>query len=178
VGDWFVFFFSISLLLYGYFLGGSQVFWHSCEKYRRVYVGIAMATALVLFAMYWWPLRLPVEKDHRFTLYAMLNTASIWATILAVCGYARRYLNRNSPTLRYLTEAVFPFYIIHQTLIVAIGYGVVQTSMPLWLKLTVLTTLSFTSIFLVYHFIIRKTKITRLLFGMKNPFRSPEKKPS
>ena len=54
-----------------------------------IHISVFLATALVLFAMYWWPLRLPVEKDHRFTLYAMLNTASIWATILAVCGIAR-----------------------------------------------------------------------------------------
>ena len=46
-------------------------------------------------------------------------------------------------------------------------YGIVQSSAGIPVKLTVLTTLSFITIFLLYHFIIRRTKITRVLFGMK-----------
>jgi surface polysaccharide O-acyltransferase-like enzyme len=167
VGDWFVFLFSITLLLYGYFLGGSERFWRTCEKRRLPYLAVALTLTLVLFARYWWPLRLPAEEGSRYTLYATINTACIWTTILSICGFARKYLDRDSPLLRYLTEAVFPFYIIHQTVIVAIGYGVVQSSAGIPVKLTVLTTLSFITIFLLYHFIIRRTRVTRFLFGMK-----------
>jgi glucans biosynthesis protein C len=167
VGDWFVFFFSLTLLLYGYFLGGSEAFWQACQRFRLTYLAVALASTLVLFALYWWPLRIPREEGGGFTRYAILNTACIWLTILAVCGYARKYLNRDSNLLRYLTEAVFPFYIIHQTVIVALGYQVVQMHAAIPVKLTLLTTLSFACIFLLYHFIIRNTRVTRFLWGMK-----------
>jgi glucans biosynthesis protein C len=167
VGDWFVFFFSLTLLLYGYFLGGSEVFWLACERLRLTYLAAALASTLLLFALYWWPLRLPAEEGTGFTRYAILNTACIWSTILTACGYARKYLNRESSQLRYLTEAVFPFYIIHQTVIVALGYHVVQMKIPIPAKLTLLITLSLACIFLLYHFIIRNNRISRFLFGMK-----------
>jgi glucans biosynthesis protein C len=167
IGDWFVFLFSMTLLLYGYFLGGSQRFWRLCEIHRAKYTVISILATITLFAGYWWPLRLPREQDGRFLAYCALNAICIWSTILSVCGLAARYLNRDSHLRRYLNEAVFPFYILHQTVIVAIGYGIVQTGLPIWIKLPVLATLSFIVIFIIYHGIIRRTQVTRLLFGMK-----------
>jgi hypothetical protein len=167
IGDWFVFFFSMTLLLYGYFLGGSQRFWGNCERYRTIYLVISITATITLFAEYWWPLRLPQVEDGRFLVYAALDAVCIWSTILFVCGFAARYLNRDSPLRRYLNEAVFPFYILHQTVIVAIGYGIVQTGFPIWIKLPALATLSFIVILILYDGLIRKTQVTRLLFGMK-----------
>ncbi len=167
IGDWFVFLFSMTLLLYGYFLGGSQRFWHNCETYRTKYLVISITATITLFAGYWWPLRLPEQQDGRFLLYCILNAACIWSTILSICGFSARYLNRDSRLRSYLNEAVFPFYILHQTVIVAIGYGIIQTGLPIWIKVPVLTTLSAIVILMIYHGIIRKTRLTRFLFGMK-----------
>jgi surface polysaccharide O-acyltransferase-like enzyme len=167
IGDWFVFFFSMTVLLYGYFLGGNPRFWQFCESQRRNLLLISITVTAALFAGYWWPLRLPEQQDERFLLYCALNAVCIWSTILSVCGFAAKYLNRDSRLRRYLNEAVFPFYIIHQTVIVAIGYGIVQTGLPAWIKLPALATLSFAVILVLYHGIIRRTSITRLLFGMK-----------
>jgi glucan biosynthesis protein C len=41
-----------------------------------------------------------------------------WAAVAASIGLAERYLNRDTPIRPTLTEAVFPFYLIHQTVIV------------------------------------------------------------
>lgn len=45
-----------------------------------------------------------------------------WATIVALFGFADRYLNRDGKWRATLAEAVFPFYIIHQTIYVVVGY--------------------------------------------------------
>lgn len=69
--------------------------------------------------------------------------------------------------LRYFTQAVYPFYILHQTVIVSIGFFVIQLEGSIFYKLSLMTGLSFGLIFLVYEFIIRKTVITRVIFGLK-----------
>ena len=45
-----------------------------------------------------------------------------WAPILTVCGFGHRHLNFDSAKRRYLTDAVFPVYILHQTLIVTMAH--------------------------------------------------------
>ncbi len=50
-------------------------------------------------------------------VYATLQ----WTAMLAVLGFARRWLNRDHPWRAPLTEAVFPVYILHQTLIIALA---------------------------------------------------------
>ncbi|MBN8808472.1 MAG: acyltransferase [Sphingomonas sp.] len=47
-----------------------------------------------------------------------------WTTVAALVGIAERYLNRDAPFRSMLTEAVFPFYLIHQTIIVLVEYWV------------------------------------------------------
>lgn len=61
---------------------------------------------------------------------AFVREAYAWATICALFGYARRYIRSGSPLLTTLTEAVFPFYIIHQTAIVLAGHFLKPLGLP------------------------------------------------
>jgi glucans biosynthesis protein C len=166
--DWFVFTFSITLLLYGFILGGSSTFWTNCEKYRRYWLGTAVVCICLLYAFFWWPVNLPKTYGLQYSAYATLNSIEIWMLLLAICGYAKKYLNYSSPALSYLNKAVYPFYILHQTVIVVLGYQVVQLNLPILPKLILLTLLSAITIFLLYHFIINRTRVTKFLFGVKD----------
>jgi hypothetical protein len=57
-------------------------------------------------------------------LRALLTGVQQWCAIVAVLGFARMHLNRDSPTLRYLNDAVFPVYILHQTVIVLLVHWI------------------------------------------------------
>lgn len=46
-----------------------------------------------------------------------------WCALLAALGFARRHLNADNAARRYLSEAVFPLYILHQTLIILLAHG-------------------------------------------------------
>ncbi|HSF44975.1 MAG TPA: acyltransferase, partial [Chitinophagaceae bacterium] len=165
--DWFLFSFSITFLLYGFFLGSSESFWQNCARYRNHYLVVAAIAVIILFAMYWWPLNVPKENNELFRIYVVLNCCEIWASLLAICGYAKKYLSNGSNALSYLNKAVYPYYIIHQTVIVFLGYYIVNWNMHLLLKFFILTVLSLLLIFSIYHFIIRKTRLTGFLFGVK-----------
>ena len=65
-----------------------------------------------------------------------------WATIVALVGIADAYWNRDHPWRTTLAEAVFPFYIIHQTIIVIAGWYLLQAgvaALPAFLTLLVVT---------------------------------------
>jgi surface polysaccharide O-acyltransferase-like enzyme len=53
----------------------------------------------------------------------VLRLVQGWAAIVALVGIADRFWNRDHRWRATLAEAVFPFYIIHQTIIVLVGYG-------------------------------------------------------
>ncbi len=89
-----------------------------------------------------------------------------WTAIAAILGFVRSIAFRNSAALRYLREAVFPVYILHQTIIVILAHN----AQPLGLRplvegpLLVLATfgLSFTG-----YELVRRVRWLRPLFGLK-----------
>jgi peptidoglycan/LPS O-acetylase OafA/YrhL len=96
-----------------------------------------------------------------------------WCCVLAALGFFRKHLNFNTPFLRYANEAVLPFYILHQTVLLCVGYFVVQWAIPDVLKWAVVLLVSFAIILLIYEFLVRRFNLTRFLFGMKPLVKQP-----
>jgi hypothetical protein len=90
-----------------------------------------------------------------------------WCWVLAILGFSMKYLNFNKPVLAYANEAVLPFYILHQPVLLSVGYIVVQWAIPAAAKFIVIDTLSFTIIMVLYEYVVRRVNLLRLLFGMK-----------
>ena len=67
----------------------------------------------------------------------------------------------------YANEAVLPFYILHQTVLLRIGYFVVQWDIPDLLKFLIISSSSFATIVVLYEYLVRRVNILRFLFGMK-----------
>ncbi|MEO8422420.1 MAG: hypothetical protein ABI595_00745 [Actinomycetota bacterium] len=70
--------------------------------------------------------------------------------------------------LRYTSEAAFPVYIVHQTVIVGIAYVVVGWDMRVWPKFAIAMLGSFAISLGLYEYVIRRTDATRFLFGMRH----------
>lgn len=68
---------------------------------------------------------------------------------------------------QYVNEAVMPFYILHQTVIVVIGFYVVRLKTGVTIKYTLIVTATLAITLLLYDLVIRRTNLTRFLFGMK-----------
>jgi glucan biosynthesis protein C len=76
-------------------------------------------------------------------------------------------LNYGTPFLSYANEAVLPFYILHQTVLLCVGYFVVQWAIPDLLKWVIILMVSFPIIMVLYEFLVRRYNVMRVLFGMK-----------
>ncbi|HSF83301.1 MAG TPA: acyltransferase family protein [Anaerolineales bacterium] len=103
----------------------------------------------------------------------LLNCLVSWSWLLVVLGFGMQHLSFNTPFLKYANEAVLPFYILHQTVIVTLGYFVLRWAIPNWLKFLILLLGSFTASIGLYEFLIRRYNPLRFLFGMKLRPRQP-----
>jgi surface polysaccharide O-acyltransferase-like enzyme len=74
-------------------------------------------------------------------------------------------LSRRWPA--YLSDAVLPLYILHQPIVVAVAFGVVRWDAPMLVKYAVLVTASLALTVATYDLLVRRTPVTRFLFGMR-----------
>ena len=90
-----------------------------------------------------------------------------WCLLPAIFGFGMKHLHVNTPFLKYANEAVLPFYILHQTVIVTLGFFAVKWVIPDGLKFFVILACSFTVSMCLYEFLVRRNNLLRILFGMK-----------
>jgi glucan biosynthesis protein C len=99
--------------------------------------------------------------------YQVLCSLNTWCWIVFVFSIGTKFLNFNNKILSYCNEAVLPFYILHQTIILTIGFFIIQWNLNIMLKYLIISTSSFALIMVIYELLIRRFNITRFLFGMK-----------
>lgn len=167
VEDWFVFNSSITYLILGYLLASSNQFWENCERYRKLFLSLAVVTSTILFINFYLPNALPKKEGMDAQVYFLIDALQIWSIIMCIIGYAKKYINSTSNILQYLNQAVFPFFIIHQTIIVAVGYWIVKLNASILTKYVLLSICSSIIIYTLYEYVIRRTKLTRFLYGIK-----------
>jgi peptidoglycan/LPS O-acetylase OafA/YrhL len=90
-----------------------------------------------------------------------------WYVVLALLAYGRRLLNFTNGFLKYFAEGAYPLYILHQTVIVIIGFFVVQWAIVVGAKYAVILAFSLVGSVLAYDVLVKRTGVTRFLFGMK-----------
>src|SRR5262249_25953239 len=86
--------------------------------------------------------------------------------------FGMQHLNFNSPRLRYANEAVLPFYVLHQSVLIELGYFVVRWPLPDGMKWLIIALTSFAIVMALYEFLVRRVRVLRFLFGMK-PLHKP-----
>jgi membrane-bound acyltransferase YfiQ involved in biofilm formation len=138
----------------------------SIEQLRWLSLVMAIPSVAVSLVLI---LGLPGELTFgtaRFNLALGLRGISAWCWVLAFLGFGSRHLKLNTPFLTWANEAVLPFYILHQTVLLCVGYFVVQWAIPDLLKWLIIVPLSFVIIMGLYE-LVRRNNILRFLFGMK-----------
>ncbi len=173
IHDYCFFLYWLGFLLGGYFCIASPALMDSLEKNRRFSLTLAFLAILLLNYFRWNNLEpfkvLPdYQNNWRTYVYLAIFPLNAWFWVFAAIGYGKRYLNKFHPALNYINQAVYPFYILHQTIIVIIVYYVVQTQDTILMKYLFTVGVSGAVSMLMYHLLIKDFKITRLLFGMKS----------
>ncbi|MCL9806585.1 acyltransferase family protein [Flavobacterium amniphilum] len=174
IGDWFIIINSMTLFFYGFLLiSVKETFWNTVEKYRRTYLYCGLtAFSILLFII-------TVFEDGytRHFIEAFIYVASFWSWILTLFGYASKYLNKPSNLLNYCNQAVYPFYILHQTVTVILAYFVMHLEWGFSSKFIFLSAGTFLISWIIYEFFIRRWLLIRPLFGLQNTYKEKVTKP-
>ena len=167
VGDHYVHAVSFSAFLLGFGLAKSEILRDRLIAARWPALALTSA-AYVAWASYAWIYRGDTPIPPQALRFAMrfVYTADTWCAIAAILGFGAKHLNRETPVLRYLTLGVFPFYLVHQTLIVVMAHHLAKLGLPQPLEALILIVLTFAGCFATYE-IVRRIPGVRMLFGLK-----------
>lgn len=172
VNDWCDNLYWLQFLLIGFFCIANPVFMDSIERNRRLSFTIALLSVLLFNYIRWnghepWDTIANWRTDWRTYAFIALTPIMAWSWVLTGVGYGKRYLNKPHKALDYVNQAVYPFYILHQTVIVILVYYVVQTTDTILMKYLFVVLVTFVITMSIYHLLIRPFGVMRFLFGMK-----------
>jgi glucan biosynthesis protein C len=102
-----------------------------------------------------------------FVLYEFAVGLGTWGWIVFLMSVTAKYLNRPSKLLSYANEAVLPFYLFHQTVILGIGWFVIRWNMGVLPKLIIVTVTSLAATLILYDTFVRHSNVMRFFFGMR-----------
>jgi glucan biosynthesis protein C len=150
VGDWTAHRMYFPAFAFGFFLADAPRTWAAIRRLWKAAGGLAVlgyaAVAGVLLA--WMTGAVP---DTALRLpFAAGRLVMGWCAIVALIGLADHFWNRDHKWRRTLTEAVFPFYIIHQTIIVMLGWYLLRFALPPAIEFVTLLGATVTGCWLFY----------------------------
>jgi glucans biosynthesis protein C len=159
-------FFFFFLFLAGYITTADNRFEALIDKLKfKVLLFLIPYIPLFLFLTSKWA-GLP-DFAPKSILLAFVRNLALWFTQIVLLGYGKKYLNFDSKVLRYMNEAAFPVYVIHQTILLIIGFFVLRTNLGIVPEFILTTLISFISCFGIYEFFIRRIGVMRWIFGLK-----------
>lgn len=170
IDDWAYFTYYFCFFLFGMVCYSNLNLWQSIGKNRK-YLLVTSAFILIPFYLGYFHfrgiIRFPIPDETMDVIFSVVEIAVSWFTVVTVVAYGQHYLNRPHPWLKHFNEGLYPFYILHQTVIIAIGYYVCQLSWGIFAKFWTVGLLTLISCLLIYFVLIRPFNLVRLLFGMK-----------
>jgi peptidoglycan/LPS O-acetylase OafA/YrhL len=175
---------------YGFVIAGDPRFEVALRRARWPAVAAALAATTGLLA---WAAALPTAgvaaTAGAVPGWSALQGLAGWAWIVAIMGFAGSItVRRPSPpgmtgsrpapagpgprwrrVAQYANQAVLPFYLLHEPVIVAAAWVIVRWHAPALAKYPALVAISFTATLAIYELAVRRYRATRFLFGLKPP---------
>ena len=164
-GDWANHAGSLTILLYGYAFARNDGLWKAVDRAFPLVAVVTVTLFVLLYAAYTdfdWV----AERAYLLWPARVARIVFAWSIILTLLGAARRWLNTDGPVRRYLTQAVFPYYILHQTITVSAGYALRQAGLDVWTEFFILVAVTGGGCVLGFE-IVRRIPLLRPVMGLK-----------
>jgi len=172
---------GFTFLLYGYLLGWNSVFWQRLVNNSYLLLKCSVFGSIIFICCYQfiW-LDEGVKDNEALQLIALLSYSSMRILgLLTVLAWSSKYLNKTSKYLSYFSDAVFPFYILHQTIIIVLAYWLAQYNFGVVVEVILVIMLTLFGCVIGFE-IIRRSEFLRPCFGLtlRNNYSAAMKKTS
>ena len=147
---------NLALYLSGYYVLSNDSIMVKLEKNIRWLICLCVVGTIVSVSMY-----------YKLSYYGDLWVNFIgWISILVLLVAGKRFFNEKTSFTEYFNRASYPIYILHQSILVALAYYVVQVSDVLLVQVFCICIGSFLLTVLAYHF-IKLMPVIRKMIGIR-----------
>jgi hypothetical protein len=160
ISDWANLSASLLTFLWGFVFAAQPRLLDLLERRRREWLTGALFFTALFF------LRRAFQWQGPLWDYAPISGYMSLLWIFALTGFSRHHLHRGGPLLAYATQAVYPFYIVHQTIIIAFGFWIRNWDLAVTAKLALMMLVTLIGSWAAFE-LVRRSALTRLLFGLK-----------
>ncbi|MFC1936677.1 acyltransferase family protein [Chloroflexota bacterium] len=171
MNDWPGFITQLLFFVSGYILIADEQFMLSIRRDWRLYLILGIACTLFFFSS---AADVPVDVwmgergTPMFYVSWTLFSINSWCWTMVMLYSGLRFLNFSNKSLQYGREASYPFFMIHQPVIIFIAFYAVQWEVDILIKLLVVVIGSFALSLGLYELFVRRINLFRALFGMKS----------
>lgn len=175
VGDWACFSYYFLFFLAGYVCCSDRRIWTAIRDHRGLHLCVGLLALVPTYLGYFTGPHAPLTWGDLASGGSKIIVA--WCFVLAIVGYGTRYLAFPARWLQEANRGIYPFYILHQTAIVVIGYGFLGSALGMWTKFWLISTLAGLASVGIYWFAIRPLPWVGWLFGVKPVKVAPQPSP-
>lgn len=168
VNDWAFLSLYIIFFLSGFILLSKKNIIESIRKQKFHYLALTLLATVAMFSSR----HVNMSEALAEKVWDISAIILAWTCGLAAVGLTRQYLNRDSRIRKLANEAIYPFYLLHQPLILIMGFFLIRVEMPDLVRFFILTISSFGLSCVLYWYLVRPFNFTRVIFGMKPLARS------
>ena len=165
--DWANLLLYLCYFVYGFILCSDTEFRQAIAQYQKLVLFMAIVTMSIIFGIQVTEV-LPVRGySGEYIVYQMLRGFNSWCWVTAILGLSQQYLSFTNSILQYTTLAAYPVFLLHQTVLVAISFYVVQWNLGIAAKFLIISTATVLVTNALYEMFIKRLNIARFLFGLK-----------
>jgi peptidoglycan/LPS O-acetylase OafA/YrhL len=160
----------LALLIYGFLIIRTLAEYTVLYRYRWLTLLVFFAAGLVAA---------PLDGAQYGTMEFFIGQAArglvMWCFILFLLGVFYPLRKINSRSLRYTSQMVLPFYMLHQPIILVVGFFLLlPLGLPSLAKYSLLVVISLPIAVAIFEFLVRRSNLLRILFGLKPSLRSSQ----
>lgn len=165
---------SVPFFLYfttGILLASNAKSWWGLFDRRQFFLTLAVISTVAFYVFYFnreYFASLGISEEVLEVIWNSISGFMGWLVILSIISYAIKFLNFSNKWLKPLNEAIYPFYIIHQTILTVLAFYIVQLDLHWGIKLLMVMIGTLIGSAGVYKLIIYPLKPLWFFFGMKS----------